>query len=58
MVDDNRQAGAEKVGKDPTPEMIAAGVEIYREWIASEQWDYRIFIANVYRAMAALSCQE
>jgi uncharacterized OB-fold protein len=41
-----------------TPEMIAAGVRVYREWIENDNWDYRIFIAEVYRAMAALSSQE
>ncbi len=36
-----------------TAEMIAAGTVVYEKWIESEEWDYRKFIARIYRAMHA-----
>jgi hypothetical protein len=42
-------AGAPDV--EVTPEMIDAGVVVLEKWQKGSEWDYRQFIAQLYRAM-------
>ena len=40
---------------DVTPEMIEAGVAALQEWQRSAEWDYRAFVARLYRALAKVA---
>jgi hypothetical protein len=35
-----------------TPAMLKVGERVLREWLKSDEWDYRRFLARLYRAMA------
>jgi hypothetical protein len=48
----------ERSGAVVTREMIDAGVRVYRDWLESSEWDYRIFMVRPYRSMHELAPQR